>query len=78
MPPKKKLSEEQVAVLARWVEAGAAWPSAGEAPAIGKANPKYDRLRKEHWAWRPLGDPTAPPVVDGSWPLAEVDRFIPL
>jgi len=32
MPPKKKLSDEQIAVLTAWVKAGAAWPEAA-APA---------------------------------------------
>ena len=76
MPPKKKLTAEQVADLTRWIEAGAAWPSEGSAPTIGKSNPKYDRLRKEHWAWRPLSDPEPPAVVNGSWPLDAIDRFV--
>jgi mono/diheme cytochrome c family protein len=32
MPPKKKLSDEQIAVLTAWVKAGATWPEAA-APA---------------------------------------------
>ena len=31
MPPKKKLSDEQIAVLTAWVKAGAAWPEAAAA-----------------------------------------------
>src|SRR4051812_7845174 len=76
MPPKKKLTGEQVADLTRWIEAGAAWPSAGSAPAVGKSDARYDRLRKEHWAWQPLTDPAPPEIVDGSWPLGSIDRFV--
>ncbi|WP_435009265.1 PSD1 and planctomycete cytochrome C domain-containing protein [Tundrisphaera lichenicola] len=76
MPPKKKLTEDQVADLTRWIEGGAAWPSEGEVASTGKSNEKYEKLRREHWAWQPLADPTAPQIVDGSWPLGEVDHFI--
>jgi mono/diheme cytochrome c family protein len=30
MPPKKKLSDEQIAVLTAWVKAGAPWPEAAK------------------------------------------------
>ncbi len=76
MPPKKQLSAEQVADLAKWIADGAAWPAVQVAIDVGKPNAEYDRLRKEHWAWQPLGDPEAPAVRDASWVLNDVDPFI--
>ena len=54
MPPKKQLTAEQIADLTQWIKDGAAWPAAGGRRRRGKPNPKYDKLRKEHWAWQPL------------------------
>src|SRR5439155_24617746 len=68
MPPKKQLSAEQVAVLARWVKDGAAWPAAQGPVTVGTANPKYDRLREEHWAWQPLAGAEPPGVKNADWP----------
>ena len=75
MPPKKKLTDEQVADLARWIEQGAAWPDL-PAVAVGKPNAKYDKLRAEHWAWQPLREPDPPEVRDPSWPRDPIDRFV--
>jgi len=77
MPPKKRLTPEQVADLALWIKDGAAWPNEA-APAVlaGKPKPRYDKLRTDHWAWQPLTDPKAPEVRDGAWPRGDIDRFV--
>ncbi|WP_337175246.1 PSD1 and planctomycete cytochrome C domain-containing protein [Paludisphaera sp.] len=76
MPPRKKLGEEEVAILSRWIAEGAAWP--GEAVAATQAtdDAEYAALRAEHWAWQPLKATTVPDVRDAAWPRGEVDRFI--
>jgi hypothetical protein len=76
MPPKKRLSEEQIADLIQWIKDGAAWPPARIPPAIGKPNPEYPRLRKEHWAWQPLRAPRPPKVKGLGWARDEIDCFI--
>ncbi|MDG3004815.1 PSD1 and planctomycete cytochrome C domain-containing protein [Paludisphaera mucosa] len=76
MPPKKKLGDEQVADLARWVAEGAAWPVAKVAATQITDDAKYARLRAEHWAWQPLKAAAVPEVRDASWPRGDVDRFI--
>lgn len=68
MPPKKRLTDEQVADLTRWIADGAAWPEVAGEVASSKPDEKYDRLREEHWAWQPLRDAPAPWVRDASWP----------
>ncbi len=70
------LSAEQVADLTAWVKDGAAWPEVRVPSALGKPNPEYDRLRKEHWAWQPLTAPAVPAVRDAAWPRDAIDRFL--
>jgi len=76
MPPKKRLSDEQVADLTRWIAEGAAWPSEEVAPTQGSSDEKYAKLRAEHWAWQPLKAAPVPEVRDASWPRGDVDRFL--
>ena len=76
MPPKKKLTDDELADLTRWVQDGAAWPEVAVPVSLGKPNEKYEKLRKEHWAWRPLLDAPVPKVVDASWPRDDIDRFL--
>jgi cytochrome c553 len=76
MPPKKPLSEEQLADLATWIRDGAAWPAVEVPASVGRPSAKYARLRKQHWAWQPLRDARVPAVRDGSWPRSDIDRFL--
>jgi cytochrome c553 len=74
MPPKKPLSSEEIADLSQWIKDGAAWPKA--TLALSTPNARYDRLRKEHWAWQPLREPQIPLVKDTAWPRGDIDRFL--
>jgi hypothetical protein len=76
MPPKGQLSPDQVADLAKWIADGVAWPQDGPTFVIAKPSAKYEQLRKEHWAWQPLAQVTAPKVTDENWARSDVDRFI--
>ena len=76
MPPKKHLSDEEIANLTQWIKAGAAWTKVAVPVAIGKPNPKYEKLRKEHWAWQPLRETKAPAVREAAWPRTDIDRYV--
>ena len=76
MPPKKELAAEQVANLTTWIRDGAAWPPVEIAAIETKSNPKYDRLRKEHWAWQSLTNPKPPAVHDTAWAQSDIDQFV--
>jgi hypothetical protein len=77
MPPKKKLSEQEIAVIRAWIEAGAAWPEEKIEVAKSPANEaKYEKLRNEHWAWQPLKRATVPAVRNDAWAADDIDRFI--
>jgi mono/diheme cytochrome c family protein len=65
MPPKRKLSDEQIAVFRKWVEMGSPWPE--DAAAASNGNPA-----KDHWAFQPIKRPSIP-NAEGHTP---VDSFI--
>ena len=67
MPPEgKPLTPEQVALLRRWVEAGAPGP-ADEKP---EADPK------SHWAFQPPVRPPMPEAKDPAWNHNPIDRLV--
>jgi hypothetical protein len=76
MPPKGKLSADEIAALTRWVAMGAPGPgTAGARPVERKRSSDPDRGRG-FWAFQPPGDPPAPETVDREWPRNGLDRFI--
>ncbi|MGV3723886.1 MAG: PSD1 and planctomycete cytochrome C domain-containing protein, partial [Actinomycetota bacterium] len=69
MPPGKKLTDRQLADLARWIKMGAPWPSSA-APAAGARN------TAQHWSFQPVAKVTPPKVKDAAWVKTPVDAFI--
>jgi len=79
MPPKSRLSADQVADLERWVEAGAPWPGDHEEAAVGPAPAaEFDlqQRRLAHWAFDGPTSPAVPAVGDAEWPQADLDHFV--
>jgi hypothetical protein len=76
MPPKKQLTDEQIADLEKWILEGVAWPAEEVPDDLVKPKLEYDKLGKEHWAWQPLQDATPPATVDPSRVYNDIDRFI--
>ncbi len=72
----KPLSDDQVAVLSAWINDGAAWPRVPPPASLGKPKPRYEALKKKHWAWQPLTHPNPPTVLDTTWPKDDIDRFL--
>ncbi|MDA1040773.1 MAG: hypothetical protein O3A37_10870, partial [Planctomycetota bacterium] len=48
MPPEEPLSAQEIAVLSRWIDAGADWPET-EADRVARETDRDQRL--DHWAW---------------------------
>jgi hypothetical protein len=74
MPPKKGLSGRQIAILEKWVEMGAPWPSGsgtrGKVDADG-----FTEEDRQWWAVQAVRDPKVP-AVDSKWAGTEIDSFI--
>ncbi|MBV8881835.1 MAG: PSD1 domain-containing protein [Planctomycetaceae bacterium] len=78
MPPKgKRVPAEQIELLARWIDAGAAWPedaTAAASPVVpGRAITAEQRA---YWAFQPLRAPKAPDVRHADLVRTPIDAFI--
>src|SRR5690349_416639 len=63
MPPVgPKLTDAQIALIAKWIDQGANWPAAASAA--------------PHWAWQPVAHPAPPAVKRADWPANDIDRFV--
>jgi len=71
MPPKKKLSPQQVADFETWIRSGAPDPR-DEKPSVVSGQ----RSAKTHWAFIAPKDQSLPKVKDKAWPQSPVDHFI--
>lgn len=84
MPPKGKLPQEQIDLLAEWVKQGAPWPADANAPAhehsgfprLDSGEIDYDAAALEHWAYRPITRPVPPAVASDQRLQTPVDHFI--
>jgi mono/diheme cytochrome c family protein len=73
MPPDEPLSPEEIALLIRWIDAGADWPET-EADRVARETDRDERL--DHWAWQPIVRPAVPPAHP-EWPgRNDIDRFL--
>ena len=77
MPPKQKLSAEQVSILVRWIELGAPRPGE-EASAAPRREPGLEVTDKDRdwWSFRPIKELPLPEVKAKSWAESPVDRFV--
>ncbi|MFM8273805.1 MAG: DUF1549 domain-containing protein, partial [Gemmata sp.] len=73
MPPKGKLSDAEIALLSRWIEAGAVWPDSGIAPKPGAQFAVTDKHRN-WWAFQPVKRPGVPKVAPQ--PTNPIDAFV--
>ncbi|WP_010586750.1 PSD1 and planctomycete cytochrome C domain-containing protein [Schlesneria paludicola] len=68
MPPKEKLTDQQIADLTRWVSMGAPYP------ASAAAKGKY--RDPNHWSFQPLQRPAVPLTQNSTWGRGSLDQFI--
>ncbi len=77
MPPKKKLSDPEIADLAAWVKLGAPWPDEDHPPAVvAKREFKITDQDRAHWAFQPLKKPAAAAVKNRAHVANPIDAFI--
>jgi len=73
MPPKERLSADEVAVLEEWVRRGAPDPRETTTPLAKKAGPMTLEQARAHWAFQPIVAPAVPAGEPESHPI---DRFL--
>jgi len=76
MPPDdKKLPDEQIEDIRKWIEMGAPWPK--DEAVVARKPGEFSEEEKAWWSFQPLMD-AKPPAVDPAVGVAagEVDRFI--
>jgi hypothetical protein len=87
MPPSGRLAPEEVAVLTRWVSAGARWPRGDRTAhavtdAVTGASTRLTNAPRALWSLQPV-QMRKPPELDPSrdakwsfWPQNPIDRFV--
>ena len=72
------LSAAEIETLREWIRAGAALPDETEKlpPVSAALQQKYDKLRHEHWAFRPITHPAIPSTKNTRWPDDNIDHFV--
>lgn len=77
MPPEGKLPEAAIAIIQKWIEMGAPWPT--EAGPRADALPGWEQefeKRAQRWSFQPLRRVVPPAVTHGDWPRTPIDRFL--
>ena len=75
MPPKNKLSDQQIADLTKWVQMGAPWPK--EAAKAGAVNAfDLEKRKAAAWAFASIKPQTVPAVKKAGWVVTPIDAFI--
>ncbi|HYV37288.1 MAG TPA: DUF1549 domain-containing protein, partial [Gemmataceae bacterium] len=77
MPPKTKLTDQQISDLEAWVKMGAPDPRTGKQGGILKTDADREKA-KQHWSFLPLKKPAVPTPKANlkSWIQNPVDAFI--
>lgn len=75
MPPKSKLSDEEVKILEDWIAMGA--PDPRDEALAGAVQEEIDfEAARQGWAYRPIEKAEVPSVANTDWADTETDRFI--
>jgi len=75
MPPKGKLSDDEISILVDWVKRGAPWP-AEKASSSPKGEFDLQARKAAQWAFQPVRSVDPPAVSDAAWATTPIDRFI--
>ena len=80
MPPKAKLSPQEIANLAEWIKRGAIWPGESaeraQAAASRPQGASVSETDRQFWAFQPPRSPVPPAVQDEGWVQTPLDRFV--
>jgi mono/diheme cytochrome c family protein len=72
------LSATEIETLRQWIRTGATLPDETEKlpPMPVALQQRYDKLRHEHWAFRPITHPAIPSVKNSGWAEGNIDHFV--
>ncbi len=78
MPPEKKMPDNEIAALTRWVKMGTPWPFSEKDAKLAPTNGAYDyeTLAESHWSFQPVTKPQLPEVKDSQRVSSPVDPFV--
>lgn len=74
MPPKGKLTQQQIERFEQWIKMGA--PDPRTEPAAKSAVTPKTKVGRDWWAFQQLREATAPHVKRSDWPRRKIDSFI--
>ena len=76
MPPKGKLSDEDIQTLVHWIEIGAPWPDE-PAPVAHSTQDDFDleKRKTDFWVWQPMATSDLPTVQNIEWLNNDIDLF---
>ncbi len=79
MPPRGRLSSQEIQALAKWIDDGAYWPIESKSPSVGpqiRFGGKISEEEKNFWSFQAVTDPKIPIVKNTSWILQPLDHFV--
>ena len=79
MPPDRRLKNEEVATLIRWVKMKAPWPGAGLASELKRpeaAETVLSDQQRAFWAFVPPSEPLIPKVRQRTWVVNPIDALV--
>lgn len=77
MPPKgKRVSPEQIDLLARWIDAGASWPETEAAVSPVAPGRAITPEQRAYWAFQPIPKPKLPAVARPDRVRTPIDAFL--
>ncbi len=76
MPPKQKLSDDDIKNFEIWIKLGAPDPRKEKIDEKSYSNWNLEESKKEFWSFQPIRNPPLPPVKLPKWPKNSIDTFI--
>jgi hypothetical protein len=76
MPPKERLTREQVSDFEKWIQLGAPDPRTRTEPVLIPSDEINFEAAKKFWSFQPISKPALPEVKNPSWPGSPIDHFI--
>ncbi len=76
MPPKHRLTAEQVRNFEEWVRMGMPDPRTAKPVAKNTAGADDIQQLRRFWSFQPVSNPPVPAVKDAAWARGDIDRFL--